>query len=82
MLLVIALCFYLLVMVDAANVRPAATIPGDFTIGALFRVHDPPSDHGALVCGRIREQYGIQRIEAALMTLAKINQDENILRGT
>lgn len=60
----------------------AATINGDFIIGGLFSVHKPPTGtEGALVCGTIRELYGIQRVEAALYTLDQINNNSDLLRG-
>lgn len=31
-------------------------------------------------CGHIQEQYGIQRVEAAIATIERINRDPNILR--
>ncbi|KAK8726660.1 hypothetical protein OTU49_009979, partial [Cherax quadricarinatus] len=32
-----------------------------------------------LTCGEIREQYGIQRVEAAFMAIDKINEDPRLL---
>ena len=62
----------------------AAKVAGDFIVGALFALHQTPSGSlsgGALVCGSIREQYGIQRVEAALYTLDQINNNSELLRG-
>lgn len=58
-----------------------ATIPGDLVIGALFPVHHAPSAKQAQyrACGEIREQYGIQRVEAAFQTIDTINADDTIL---
>lgn len=61
---------------------PSARVRGDLVIGALFSVHRAPSGgHGALVCGTVRELYGIERVETALITLDKINRDNTILPG-
>lgn len=53
-------------------------IDGDFIIGALFPVHEQPllydNEGGSLGCGRIRERYGIQRVEAALFAIDSINK--------
>ncbi|KAF7663315.1 hypothetical protein LDENG_00214130 [Lucifuga dentata] len=61
--------------------RVLAHIPGDVIIGALFSVHhQPPADKvHERKCGAVREQYGIQRVEAMMHTLDRINADPNIL---
>ncbi|XP_053297424.1 glutamate receptor, metabotropic 5a [Pleuronectes platessa] len=61
--------------------RVLAHIPGDIIIGALFSVHhQPPADKvHERKCGAVREQYGIQRVEAMMNTLDRINADPTIL---
>ncbi|XP_061559474.1 glutamate receptor, metabotropic 5a [Phycodurus eques] len=61
--------------------RVLARIPGDIIIGALFSIHhQPPADKvHERKCGAVREQYGIQRVEAMMHTLDRINADPNIL---
>uniref|UniRef100_A0A4W6FWP9 Metabotropic glutamate receptor 5 n=1 Tax=Lates calcarifer TaxID=8187 RepID=A0A4W6FWP9_LATCA len=61
--------------------RVLAHIPGDIIIGALFSVHhQPPADKvHERKCGAVREQYGIQRVEAMMHTLDRINADPTIL---
>ncbi|XP_029111476.1 metabotropic glutamate receptor 5b [Scleropages formosus] len=61
--------------------RVVAHMPGDIIIGALFSVHhQPPADKvHERKCGAVREQYGIQRVEAMLHTLDRINADSKIL---
>ncbi|XP_059820578.1 metabotropic glutamate receptor 5b [Hypanus sabinus] len=61
--------------------RIVAHQPGDIVIGALFSVHhQPPADKvHERKCGAIREQYGIQRVEAMLHTLDRINADDMLL---
>ncbi|XP_008425438.1 glutamate receptor, metabotropic 5a [Poecilia reticulata] len=61
--------------------RVLAHLPGDIIIGALFSVHhQPPADKvHERKCGAVREQYGIQRVEAMMHTLDRINADPNIL---
>ncbi|KAE8295409.1 Metabotropic glutamate receptor 5 [Larimichthys crocea] len=61
--------------------RVVAHIPGDIIIGALFSVHhQPPADKvHERKCGAVREQYGIQRVEAMMHTLDRINLDPQIL---
>ncbi|XP_065222319.1 metabotropic glutamate receptor 5-like isoform X2 [Planococcus citri] len=62
--------------------RKSALIGGDLMIGALFPIHQAPSQTKQkipLTCGAIREQYGIQRVEAALRTVEQINKSPDIL---
>lgn len=69
--------------VEAQQPGLSARVRGDFIIGALFSVHyQPSSKQGALLCGAIRELYGIQRIETALWTLDQINNSSDVLRGS
>ncbi|KAG5269845.1 hypothetical protein AALO_G00206840 [Alosa alosa] len=61
--------------------RVVAHVPGDIIIGALFSVHhQPPADKvHERQCGAVREQYGIQRVEAMMATLDRINADPHLL---
>ncbi|XP_049637265.1 metabotropic glutamate receptor 5 isoform X2 [Suncus etruscus] len=61
--------------------RVVAHMPGDIIIGALFSVHHQPSVDKVheRKCGAVREQYGIQRVEAMLHTLERINSDPTLL---
>ena len=57
---------------------------GDVYVGALIPVHEQPgltSRKGE--CGRVRDQYGVQRVEALLYMLDKINNktSTNLLPG-
>ncbi|XP_059207309.1 glutamate receptor, metabotropic 5a [Centropristis striata] len=69
--------------VNAQNTerRVLTHIHGDIIIGALFSVHhQPPADKvHERKCGAVREQYGIQRVEAMMHTLDRINADPAIL---
>ncbi|XP_047017338.1 metabotropic glutamate receptor 5b [Ictalurus punctatus] len=61
--------------------RVVAYVPGDLIIGALFSVHHQPAADRAheRKCGAVREQYGIQRVEAMMLTLDRINADPDLL---
>ncbi|KAI5093683.1 metabotropic glutamate receptor 2 precursor, partial [Silurus meridionalis] len=54
-------------------------LDGDLVIGGLFPVHE--KGEGTQDCGKINEQRGIQRLEAMLLALDEINQDNRILPG-
>ncbi|XP_030626698.1 metabotropic glutamate receptor 1 [Chanos chanos] len=67
--------------VPRASPRLVARMDGDVIIGALFSVHHQPSAERVAErkCGDVREQYGIQRVEAMFYTLDRINSDPNLL---
>ncbi|KAK2856206.1 hypothetical protein Q5P01_004941 [Channa striata] len=67
--------------VPRASSRSVARMDGDVIIGALFSVHHQPSAEKVAErkCGDVREQYGIQRVEAMFHTLDRINADPNLL---
>ncbi|XP_022625823.1 metabotropic glutamate receptor 1 isoform X2 [Seriola dumerili] len=68
-------------VVPRAVSRSVARMDGDVIIGALFSVHHQPSAEKVAErkCGDVREQYGIQRVEAMFHTLDRINTDPNLL---
>ncbi|XP_048830637.1 metabotropic glutamate receptor 1b isoform X1 [Brienomyrus brachyistius] len=68
-------------LVPRAASRSVARMDGDIIIGALFSVHHQPSAEKVAErkCGEVREQYGIQRVEAMFHTLDLINADPNLL---
>ncbi|XP_076844279.1 metabotropic glutamate receptor 1 isoform X2 [Brachyhypopomus gauderio] len=67
--------------VPRASARSVARMDGDVIIGALFSVHHQPSAERVAErkCGDVREQYGIQRVEAMFHTLDRINSDPELL---
>ncbi|XP_030261359.1 metabotropic glutamate receptor 1 isoform X1 [Sparus aurata] len=68
-------------VVPRAVSRSVARMDGDVIIGALFSVHHQPSAEKVAErkCGDVREQYGIQRVEAMFHTLDRINADPDLL---
>ncbi|MEE6475057.1 hypothetical protein FKM82_010602 [Ascaphus truei] len=68
-------------LVGAISPRSVARMEGDVIIGALFSVHHQPSADRVpeRKCGEIRDQYGIQRVEAMFHTLDQINLDQTLL---
>lgn len=78
----VSLVLLLIVALSTGSGDLSARVRGDLIVGALFSVHHTPrGGQGALVCGPIREVYGIQRVETALITLDRINDDETLLPG-
>ncbi|TSL47638.1 Metabotropic glutamate receptor 1 [Bagarius yarrelli] len=67
--------------VSRAAARSVARMDGDVILGALFSVHHQPSADRVAErkCGDVREQYGIQRVEATFHTLDRINADPHLL---
>ena len=83
-----AYCWWFLLLVVAAvdgqwTQRKTAILEGDITIGYLFSMHEQPDQKSAHMrtCGRIWEEYGIQRAEATFQTIERINADPAILPG-
>ncbi|XP_038617958.1 metabotropic glutamate receptor 5 isoform X2 [Tachyglossus aculeatus] len=70
-----------LVSAQSNERRVVAHMPGDIIIGALFSVHHQPTVDKVheRKCGEVREQYGIQRVEAMLHTIERINSDPTLL---
>lgn len=68
-------------LLQVPNRHTVASIPGELVLGILVPVHERPSPKQAQTrtCGAVREQYGIQRVEAAFRTIDSINNDRNIL---
>lgn len=49
----------------------------DFVLGGLFPIH---SDEGGGRCGAVREERGLERMEAMLFAIDKINSDSTLLK--
>ena len=64
---------------DPPQLRREIRIEGDLVLGGLFPVHEK----GAAMeeCGRVNEDRGIQRLEAMLFAIDRINMDNTLLPG-
>jgi metabotropic glutamate receptor 2/3/metabotropic glutamate receptor 6/7/8 len=49
-----------------------------FVLGGLFPIH---SDEGGGRCGAVREERGLERMEAMLFAIDKVNSDPSLLKG-
>ena len=50
----------------------------DFVLGGLFPIH---SDRGGGHCDAVREERGLERMEAMLFAIDKINSNQSLLKG-
>ncbi|XP_078530313.1 metabotropic glutamate receptor 3 [Lissotriton helveticus] len=69
----------LLSLNDHNFLRKEIKIEGDLVLGGLFPINEKGS--GTEECGRINEERGIQRLEAMLFAIDKINSDGHLLPG-
>jgi Receptor family ligand binding region len=54
-------------------------IPGEMVLGGIFPMHEHNSTNREYPCGAIKEEKGIQRLEAMLYAIDEINKDERLL---
>lgn len=59
--------------------KKVLTLEGDLVLGGLFPVHQKGGP--AEECGPVNEHRGIQRLEAMLFALDRINRDPSLLPG-
>ena len=59
--------------------RLEVKIEGDIVLGGLFPMHE--MGQGGDLCGAIKEEKGIQRLEAMLYAIDRINSNRKILKG-
>lgn len=64
-------------MIDSSdeNRHSVIKVDGDIIFGGLFPLHES----GDELCGAIKEEKGIQRLEAMLYAIDMINADESLL---
>lgn len=79
-LILVVMCRGVLLSVgDPPQSRQEIRIDGDLVLGGLFPVHEKGA--GMEECGRVNEERGIQRLEAMLFAIDRINQDSMLLPG-
>ncbi len=59
----------------------AIRLDGDIIVGGLFPIHDDATGLSGLHCGTIKEDKGIQRLEAMLYAIDEVNKKEELLPG-
>lgn len=53
--------------------------PGEFVLGGIFPMHEHRSSNREYPCGAIKEEKGIQRLEAMFYAIDQINKDDKLL---
>lgn len=53
--------------------------PGEFVLGGIFPMHEHRSSNREYPCGAIKEEKGIQRLEAMFYAIDQINKDDRLL---
>ena len=60
--------------------RKIIRLPGDIILGAIFPMHEQISgSNPEFPCGAVKEEKGVQRLEAMLMAIDEINAHPNLL---
>lgn len=52
---------------------------GDIILGGIFPMHEHNPDNPDYPCGKVKEEKGIQRLEAMLFAIDSINNDDQLL---
>lgn len=68
----------LLALIVLQGQADRVNVPGDIIIGGLFPVHHRTGSSG---CGPVNGERGVQRLEAMLFALDRINRDPTLLPG-
>lgn len=66
---------------SSANNGKLIRITGDIILGGIFPMHEHLSENRDYPCGAIKEEKGIQRFEAMLFAIDRINNDATILKN-
>lgn len=61
------------------NDRRLIRINGDVILGGIFPMHEQISGRPDFPCGAVKEEKGIQRLEAMLYALDEINNNPDLL---
>ncbi|KAF4533388.1 hypothetical protein B566_EDAN003679 [Ephemera danica] len=76
-----------MIHISGATTRITATddssklirIHGDIILGGIFPMHEQVSGNHLEPCGAVKEEKGVQRLEAMLYAMDEINQDPDLL---
>ncbi|XP_060064901.1 metabotropic glutamate receptor 8-like [Ylistrum balloti] len=77
--IVLLLCFSVIHQHVSALDKGKLQVDGDIIFGGLFPMHEKGQQGNS--CGKIKKEKGIQRLEAMLFAVDKINKDDELLPG-
>ena len=80
-LLAAALCGSVALSQSDGQEPRVVRLEGDLTFGGLFPMHEHVSRGDQAHCGKIKQEKGIQRLEAMLWAVDEINRDPRLLPG-
>lgn len=79
-IIIITLLLYLgTIICDMDNDRKLLRISGDIVLGGIFPMHEQISGRHNSPCGAVKEEKGMQRLEAMLYALDEINRSPDLL---
>lgn len=64
---------------DALEARKVIRLNGDVILGGIFPMHEQVSGNPDYPCGAVKEEKGVQRLEAMLYAIDEINKDPLLL---
>lgn len=64
---------------EADQNRKVIRINGDIILGGIFPMHEQVSGMSDYPCGAVKEEKGVQRLEALLYALDEINKNQDLL---
>ncbi|CAD6227725.1 GSCOCG00006179001-RA-CDS, partial [Cotesia congregata] len=70
---------------NGANSSKLIRIDGDIIFGGIFPMHEQVIIiiiYGELPCGAVKEEKGVQRLEAMLFAIDEINRNDELLPNT
>ena len=72
----------MLTSADGSRIRGARDrTDKDFVLGGLFPIHSDDEESGGGRCGLVRKERGLERMEAMLFAIDRINADQELLAG-
>lgn len=77
--IIISLFLFVITKCEIENDRKLLRISGDIILGGIFPMHEQVSGRTDSPCGAVKEEKGVQRLEAMLYAIDEINKSPDIL---
>lgn len=77
--IILLLLYFDITICDVDNDRKLLRIAGDVVLGGIFPMHEQVSGKQDSPCGAVKEEKGMQRLEAMLYALDEINRSPDLL---